>query len=218
MAQATLTISSKNYSSWSMRGWLLTRLAGLPFEEQVISPDDPAMRAEILLLAPSMLVPCLTHNGVKVWDTLAIAEYLNEVKPKAGLFPADRAARAHCRAVCGEMHSGFSAMRAALPMNLKGQFKNFQIWARAQTDIERVVAIWHDCLDGYGGPYLFGAKPTVADVMYAPVVTRFLTYGVKLDRTCSAYCKTVMAMPDVKAWVAAAKREPDEINDLDAEF
>jgi glutathione S-transferase len=80
------------------------------------------------------------------------------------------------------------------------------------------VAIWHDCLDGYGGPYLFGAKPTVADVMYAPVVTRFLTYGVKLDRTCSAYCKTVMAMPDVKAWVAAAKREPDEINDLDAEF
>jgi glutathione S-transferase len=218
MAQATLTISSKNYSSWSMRGWLLARLAGLPFDEQVISPDDPAMRAEILLLAPSMLVPCLTHNAVKVWDTLAIGEYLNEIKPKAGLLPGDKAARAHCRAVCGEMHSGFSALRAALPMNLKGSYKNFKVWARAQADIERIVAIWQDCLGTYGGPYLFGEKPGMADAMYAPVVTRFLTYGVTLDAGCAAYCKLIMALPEVKEWVAAAKLEPDDINELDAEF
>jgi glutathione S-transferase len=218
MAQATLTISSKNYSSWSLRGWLLARLAGLPFDEKIISPDDPAMRAEILLLAPSMLVPCLTHKSVKVWDTLAIGEYLNEVKPKAGLLPADPAARAHCRAICGEMHSGFSALRAALPMNLKAHYKNFKIWARAQADIERIVAIWHECLETYGGPYLFGDQPCMADAMYAPVVTRFKTYGIALDATCERYCATIMALPQMQEWTAAALLEPDDIDGLDAEF
>src|SRR5882757_8622452 len=110
MAEASLTISSKNYSSWSLRGFLLCRVAPI---------DDPATRAELLLLSPSFLVPCLEHGPVKVWDTLAIAEYLNEIKPEAGLWPADPAARAHCRAVCGEMHSGFANLRSALPMNLK---------------------------------------------------------------------------------------------------
>ena len=122
MANTTLTISSKTYSSWSLRGWLLARFAGLDFEEVLVPPDDPAVRAEILLLSPSILVPCLRHQGVTVWDTLAIAEYLNEVRPKAKLLPEDLAARAQCRAICGEMHSGFAAMRAALPMNLKGHF------------------------------------------------------------------------------------------------
>jgi len=218
MAKATLTISSKNYSSWSMRGWLMVKFSGLPFDEQVISPDDPAMRAEILLLAPSMLVPCLTYDGVKVWDTLAIAEFLNEIKPKAGLLPSNQAARAHCRAICGEMHSGFSALRSALPMNLKGKVKNFKVWARAQADIDRIVAIWHDCLENYGGPYLFGEKPCIADAMYAPVVTRLLTYDVPLDASCSAYCDLIMTLPEVKQWVAAALLEPDEIDELDAEF
>jgi glutathione S-transferase len=218
MKKATLTISSKNYSSWSMRGWLLVKFAGLPFEEKVISPDDPAMRAEILLLAPSMLVPCLTNNDVKVWDTLAIAEYLNELKPKAGMMPADIAARAHCRAICGEMHSGFSALRSALPMNLKARFENLKIWARAQADIDRVVSIWHECLDQYGGPYLFGAKPCMADLMYAPVVTRFQTYNVKLDKTCADYCKHILALPHVQEWIEAAKLEHDDIDELEAEF
>src|SRR5262249_46484255 len=118
MARATLTISSKNYSSWSLRGWLLARFAVLDFDEVTVSPDDADARRELLLLSPSILVPCLTHAGIKVWDTLAIAEYLNEVKPKSGLLPADRAARAHCRAICGEMHSGFTSLRSALPMNL----------------------------------------------------------------------------------------------------
>ena len=218
MTQATLTIGSKNYSSWSMRGWLLTKLSALAFDEKVISSDDPAMRAEILLLAPSMLVPCLTHDGVKVWDTLAIGEYLNEIKPEAGLLPADQVARAHCRAICGEMHSGFSALRAALPMNLKGHFKNFKVWARAQADIERITVIWNECLNTYGGPYLFGAQPCMADAMYAPVVTRLLTYEVKVDAVCSAYCVTIMALPQMQEWLAAAQLEPEAIDELDAEF
>jgi glutathione S-transferase len=218
MAKAELTISSKNYGAWALRGWLMAKLAGLDFSEMVVSPDDPAMKAEMLLLSSSMLVPSLLHNGIKVWDTLAIGEYLNEVKPKAGLLPADLKARAHCRAICGEMHSGFTALRAALPMNIKAHFPKFKVWSRAQSDIERILEIWTDCLKTYGGPYLFGKAPCIADAMYAPVVTRFLTYDVALDKTCSAYAKRVMELPAMKEWAAAAKTEPDEIDELDAEF
>ena len=218
MAKAVLTISSKNYGAWALRGWLMAKLAGLDFTEKVIPPDDPAMKAEILLLSSSMLVPSLQHNGVKVWDTLAIGEYLNEVKPKAGLLPDDVKARAHCRAISGEMHSGFSALRSALPMNIKAHYPGFKVWSRAQTDIDRVVNIWRECLAAYGGPYLFGKQPTLADAMYAPVVTRFLSYDVPLDATCAAYCETIMAMPELRAWINEAKLEPEEIEELDAEF
>jgi len=217
MARAALTISSKNYSSWSLRGWLLARFAGLEFDERMVPPDDADARKELLLLSPSILVPCLTHDGIKVWDTLAIAEYLNEVKPEAGLLPADRAARAHCRAICGEMHSGFSSLRSALPMNLKRHFPKHKIWVKAAADIERIVTIWRECLARYGGPYLFGKLGT-ADAMYAPVATRFLTYDVALDAECSAYCRRIMALPEMAEWIAAAKAEPDEIDELDAEF
>lgn len=218
MTKTTLTISSKNYSSWSLRGWLLTRLSGLSFKEEQLAADDPSARAEILLLSSSILVPCLRHQDVTVWDTLAIAEYLNEVRPKAGLLPSNRAARAHCRAICGEIHSGFSALRSALPMNLKGHFPNFKIWTRALSDIERISTIWRDCLAIYGGPYLFGSKPSMADAMYAPVVTRFLTYDVKLDDICQAYCATIMALPDMQEWFAAALEEPEDMDELDVEF
>jgi glutathione S-transferase len=218
MAKAVLTISSKNYGAWSLRGWLMARLAGLDFTEKVIPPDDPAMKAEMLLLSSSMLVPSLQHNGVKVWDTLAIGEYLNEIKPKAGLLPADVVARAHCRAICGEMHSGFASMRGALPMNIKAHFPNFKVWSRAQADIDRVLAIWKECFAAYGGPYLFGKQPCMADAMYAPVVTRFLTYDLALDKASLAYCKRVMELPAMKEWFAAAKQEPEEIDELDAEF
>ncbi|ARV20907.1 hypothetical protein AEP_03991 [Curvibacter sp. AEP1-3] len=218
MAKAILTISSKNYGAWALRGWLMAKLAGLDFSEKVISPDDPAMRAEMLLLSSSMLVPSLQHNGVTVWDTLGIGEYLNEVKPKAGLLPADIKARAHCRAVSGEMHSGFASMRGALPMNIKAHFPNFKVWSRAQADIDRVLAIWKECLENYGGPYLFGKQPCIADAMYAPVVTRFMTYDVKLDKQAAAYCKLMMALPAMQEWVEAARAEPDEIDELDAEF
>jgi len=218
MAKAELTISSKNYGAWALRGWLMAKLAGLDFDENIVSPDDPAMKAEMLLLSSSMLVPSLIHNKIKVWDTLAIGEYLNEIKPKAGLLPADAAARAHCRAISGEMHSGFSSLRAALPMNIKGRFPNFKIWSRAQADIDRIVEIWKECLAVYGGPYLFGAHPCVADAMYAPVVTRFLTYDVKLDPVCTAYCKRIMELPAMQEWVGEAQLEPDDIEELDAEF
>ncbi len=218
MVTAVLTISSKNYGAWALRGWLMAKLAKLAFTEHTISPDDPAMKAEMLLLSSSIRVPSLDHDGVHVWDTLAIGEYLNEIKPKAGLLPADRAARAHCRAICGEMHSGFSAMRSSLPMNIKARFPGFKIWSRAQTDIDRITDIWQDCLDKYGGPYLFGAKPCIADAMFAPVVTRFITYDVALDEACATYCDTIMALPAMKEWVAAAHAEPDEIDELDAEF
>jgi len=217
MTKAALTISSKNYSSWSLRGWLLAKFAGLDFREVMIAPDDADARKEILLLSPSILVPCLTHDGIKVWDTLAIAEYLHEIKPRSGLLPADRAARAHCRAVCGEMHSGFSNLRSALPMNLKRVFPEHKVWARAQADIERITTIWRECLATYGGPFLFG-KRSMADAMYAPVVTRFMTYDVALDRTCAAYCKRIIELPAMQEWIKAAKQEPEEIDELDAEF
>jgi glutathione S-transferase len=217
VAEAILTISSKNYSSWSLRGWLLCKMAGLEFVEQAVPVDDPSNRAELLLLSPSILVPCLTHDGIRVWDTLAIAEYLNELKPKAGLLPAKRAARARCRSICGEMHSGFGNLRSALPMNLKARHPGFKVWAGAQADIDRIVTIWGECFAENGGPYLFGTL-TMADAMYAPVVTRFQTYDVKLDRDCSTYCERIMALPDMIAWREAALVEPDELEELDMEF
>ncbi len=218
MPTITLSISSKNYSSWSLRGWLLAKLAGIPFEEKIVPPDDPDVRAEILLLSSSILVPCLNYDGIQVWDTLAIAEFLNEIAPQAGLLPDDCAARAHCRAISGEMHSGFSALRSALPMNLKAHFPDFKIWSRAQADIDRIVKIWQSCLKKYGGPYLFGNKITVADAMYAPVVTRFRTYDVRLDRECENYCRHIMALPQLQEWITAARLEPDDFDELDVEF
>ena len=218
MARAVLTISSRNYSSWSLRGWLLCRMAGLAFEEKPVPVDDPDARAELLLLSPSFLVPRLTHEGVDVWDTLAIAEYLAEIKPKAGLLPKDRIARAHCRAVCGEIHSGFYNLRSALPMNLRGNHPTFKIFAGARPDIERVVAIWEECLGQYKGPFLFGAAPTVADAMYAPVCTRFHTYNVTLRGAAAGYKRHIMDWPLLGEWITAARDEPDEIDELDSEF
>jgi len=218
MAQATLTISSRNYGSWSLRGWLLCKLAGIDFEPVMVDSDDPSVRAELLLLSPSFLVPMLTHDGVKVWDTLAIGGYLNELNPEAGLLPRERVARAHCRAISGEMHSGFSNLRSALPMNLRAHYPAFKVWAGVQADIDRVLSVWRECLATYGGPFLFGDKPTMADAMYAPVCTRFITYDVKLDSDCAAYCATIMALPAMKDWIEAAKTEPEEVEELDVEF
>ena len=217
MPKTTLRITSKNYSSWSLRGWLMAKFAELPFQEEMIASDDPETRAEILLLSSSILVPCLTHGKIVVWDTLAIGEYLNEIRPGAKLLPADQAARAHCRAICGEMHSGFGALRNALPMNLNAHFPGFKIWSRAEADIARITTIWKQCLATYGGPFLFGER-TIADAMYAPVVTRFQTYDVPLDKICSAYCKRIMALPEMQEWYAAARDEPTEIDELDMEF
>lgn len=218
MAEAKLTISSKNYSSWSLRGWLLCKMSGIDFNEEALSVSDPSARAELLLLSPSFLVPCLYHQGIKVWDTLAIAGYLNEVRPEAQLWPADPVARAHCRSIAGEMHSGFANLRSALPMNLKAHHSNFKIWAGAQADIDRVMVIWREALTAYGGPFLFGDKMSVADAMYAPVCTRFVTYDVPLDPQSEAYCDHVMALAFMQEWIEGAQSEPEEVDELDAEF
>lgn len=218
VGRATLTVSSRNYSSWSLRGWLLARFAGLDFEVVVVPPDDAAARRELLLLAPSVLVPCLTHEGAKSWNVMAIAHYLDEAFPKAGLLPADRVARAHCRSICGEMNSGFQNLRSSLPMNLKARHKGFKVWAGALPDIERVCEIWRECLARYGGPYLFGKQRTMADAMFAPVATRFVTYDVVLDNACRGYVATVMAMPELQEWIEQAKAEPEDIEELDMDF
>jgi glutathione S-transferase len=217
MPRATLSISSKNYSSWSLRGWLMAKLAGIKFEEVVVEPNDADARAEILLLSPSILVPCLTYAELKVWDTLAIGEFLNEIAPKAGLLPKDKAKRAHCRSVCGEMHSGFVSLRQALPMNIRAEFSNFKIWSKAQADIERILVIWRECLSAYGGPFLFG-EVSMADAMYAPVVSRFRTYGVNLDGRAKAYAARVWDLPAMREWREAALAEKEEIEELEVEF
>jgi glutathione S-transferase len=217
MTTATLTITSKNYSSWSLRGWLLCRMAGLDFTESQAAIDDPEVRQELLLLSPSVRVPRLTHGDVTVWDTLAIAAYLDEIAPEAKLLPANRAMRAHCRAISGEMHSGFYNLRSALPMNLKARHKAFKVFSGARPDIERIKTIWSECLGAYGGPYLFGSL-TIADAMYAPVCTRFTTYAVPLEGALAAYSDRILSWSLMQEWTTEALREPDEMIELEVEF
>ncbi len=218
MSETVLTISSRNYSSWSLRGWLLARMSGLPFTVKEVAADDAAALDELMLRSSSILVPSLLHEGVSVWDTLAIAEYLNEICPQAGMFPADRAARARCRSISGEMHSGFGSLRSALPMNLRAHRAGFRILSAARMDIERTLTIWRECLAEWKGPWLFGEQRCVADAMYAPVVTRLLTYDVTLDPVCAAYCDRTMAEPGMQEWVALAKDEVEELAELEVEF
>ncbi|WP_334176769.1 glutathione S-transferase [Pseudoxanthobacter sp.] len=218
MAAAVLTISSKNYSSWSLRGWLLCKMAGIAFEEQTMPIDDPDTRAELLLLSPSVLVPRLEDGAAKVWDTLSIGEYLNETHPEAGLLPADPVARAHCRSISGEMHSGFANLRSALPMNIKAHYEKYRIFAGALQDIERVTQIWRECLSTYGGPFLFGARPTLADAMYAPVCARFRTYSAPLDAQSAAYRDMILNWAPMQEWIAAAREEKEDLEELDVEF
>ena len=218
MAKATLTISSKNYSSWSLRGWLLCRMAGINFDEARVAIDDAEARQELLLLSPSVRVPRLTHRDVVVWDTLAIAAYLDEIAPEAHLIPKEVRARNHCRAVSGEMHSGFHNMRSALPMNLKAKHSSFKIFAGARPDIERIKTIWTECLNSYGGPFLFGPELTLADAMYAPVCTRFETYAVKLEGELAAYRDRILSWDLMQEWKAGALAEPEEMIELEVEF
>ncbi|HEX8417465.1 MAG TPA: glutathione S-transferase family protein [Methylobacterium sp.] len=218
MPAATLTISSRNYSSWSLRGWLICRMAGLAFETELLSGTDASTRAELLHLSPSFLVPRLRHGPVAVWDTLAIAQYLNELYPEAGFLPGDVIARAHCRSISGEMHGGFINLRSALPMNLKARHTSFKIFNGAQGDIDRIASIFDECLGAYDGPYLFGERPSLADAMYAPVCTRFQTYGVPLPGRAAAYRDTILSWDLMQEWTEQALLEPDEIEELDMEF
>lgn len=218
MTEATLLISSKNYSSWSLRGFLLAKISGITFKEERVSPDDPRAKEELLMRTSSILVPCLLHGDISIWDTIAIAEYLNEKFPEAGMLPRDPHARARCRSISGEMHSGFAALRSSLPMNLRFRKPGFTVWSSAQADIDRITSIWRDCLSTWKGPFLFGRMPTIADCMYAPVVTRFQSYDVNVGPLCQEYCDTILSWSPMKEWISEAKEEPQEIIELDLDF
>jgi glutathione S-transferase len=214
---ATLLISNKNYSSWSLRGYLIATLSGIAFTEQTVA-DDSRARDELMMRTSSLLVPCLIHGDITVWDTIAIAEYLNETFPAAQMLPKTPQARAQCRSIAGEMHSGFAALRSSLPMNLRFRKPGFTVWSSAQADIDRVTTIWRDCLTAWKGPYLFGKQPTIADAMYAPVATRFRSYDVQLPPHAQDYCDHILAWPPLVKWTSEALAEPVEIVELELDF
>jgi glutathione S-transferase len=205
----TLVVGNKNYSSWSLRGWLAARAAGVPFDEVLVRLSEPGSKDELLKHSPAGKVPVLKHGERVIWDSLAIIEYLAELRPDGGLWPADPAARAHARSIAAEMHAGFQALRAQMPMNLRKSLPGKGRGRDVAEDIERICAIWTDCRARYGaaGPFLFGPF-TAADVMYTPVATRFRTYAVELDGACQGYVDAVLARPDFLEWHEAALEEP----------
>jgi glutathione S-transferase len=216
MARRVLVIGNKNYSSWSLRPWLALRMAGVEFEEVRIPLYREDSKAAILRYSPSGKVPIWIEDGVAVWESLAICERAAELAPGAGLWPADPAARAHARAISAEMHAGFSALRNAMPMNLRAAGARIAVGPEVRADVERIVAIWEDCRArfGAGRPFLFGAFGN-ADAMYAPVVTRFHSYGVSLPPVAQAYVEAVRALPAMQEWAAAGIAEAERIEETD---
>ena len=219
MAEITIYIGNKNYSSWSLRPWLALRHAGVAFEEVVIPLDQKDSAANLRRHSPSGRVPVLRHDTLTIWETLAICEYLAEQFPAARLWPADRDARAQARAVSNEMHAGFTVLRSLLPMDICRRWPLGNRLAKVRPNVERIAAIWRDCRERFGsrgangaGDFLFGGF-TIADAMFAPVTTRFLTYSVPLDPVCSAYVAAMQRWPAMQDWIAAAKAEPWVIND-----
>jgi glutathione S-transferase len=211
-----LIIGNKNYSSWSLRPWLALKMAGIAFDELRVPLQQPDTRSKILRYSPTGKVPCLVDGDLTVWDSLAICEYVNETHAQGRMWPADRAARATARAVTAEMHSGFAALRTYLSMDIRARKPargaEAQRLAGVQADIERIVALWTAALDASGGPMLFG-EFCIADAFYAPVVTRFITYGVALPPLLAAYSDRVLALPPMQAWVTAAQAEVEELTD-----
>ena len=210
----TLVIGNKNYSSWSLRAWLAMKIAGLAFAETRVLLDEPHTRDNILRYSPTGRVPCLIDeaagNELRIWDSLAICEYVNETYAGGALWPAERAARARARAVVAEMHSGFAGLRANMSMDIRAHAPARGAAALARPDVaaevERVRALWSECLQRSGGPLLFGAV-SIADAFYAPVVMRFATYAVPLAAALQDYCAQVVAMPVMRQWIDAARAE-----------
>ena len=209
MALYTLVIGSKNYSSWSMRAWIGLRHAGVEFDEVVIPLQANDTRERILAHSPSGLVPLLKDGGVTIWDSLAILEYAAERHPEKHLWPEDEAARAHARSISQEMHAGFGALRQACPMNCRRRYESFDLSRDVETDVARIQTIWAECRERYaeGGDFLFGHF-TNADAMFAPIASRFMTYGVTLDATSRAYVDALVAHPPMHEWCEAATSEP----------
>ncbi|WP_181704034.1 glutathione S-transferase family protein [Chthonobacter albigriseus] len=203
-----LVIANKNYSSWSLRGWLVAKASGLPFEEILVGLDLPDTHARITQYSKAGRVPVLVDGDVTVWDSLAIAEYLAEKAPDAGLWPADSAARAHARAITAEMHSGFMGLRGHYPMNIRRPVASRPETPAAAADIARVKEIWRDArrAHGQGGPFLFG-RFTIADAFYAPVASRFVTYAVPLGPVETAYVEALFSYPAMAEWLEAGRAE-----------
>lgn len=214
MPDITIVLGNKNYASWSLRAWLALKHTGAAFDEVVIPLYRDDSKEKILSWSPAGKVPILRHGDVTIWDSLAICEYLAETFPAARLWPQDRAARAAARSVSMEMHGGFVPLRQNLSMDISRRHPGAERIEKAKAEIDRVTAIWGDCRKRFGttgvngaGPFLFGGF-TIADAMYAPIVTRFLTYGVALDPISAAYVDAVMDLPAMRDWAAAAAAEP----------
>ena len=211
----SLVIGNKNYSSWSLRAWLLMTEAAIPFEEVRLSLFTPSFAASIGDYTPAGRVPVLLDSDVEVdgqplaiWDTLAIAEYLAEARPDRALWPRNRGARARARSMCAEMHSGFAQMRGALPMNVSARLPGHGWSIAVQDDIDRLVAMWRACLGAHGGPLLFGDFG-IADAFFAPVVSRFATYAIALPDDIASYRDRVLALPGMQAWSTGAHEETE---------
>jgi glutathione S-transferase len=207
MAPLTLVIGNKNYSSWSLRAWLLMKHVGIDFEEIVVVLDVPGTREALERLSPSGRVPVLRHGALKIWDSLAICEYVAELTGKG--WPEKRETRAVARAIAAEMHSGFTTLRSLWPMNARARNRRTVVTAALEADIERIDELWNDCRGrfGAGGPWLFG-EYSIADAMYAPVVLRFNTYGADISQTARWYMASVLEDPALQEWLQAAKQEP----------
>jgi len=216
MSELTLVMGNCNYSSWSLRAWLALEQTGLTFQEQVIWFDEDPERLQRKEHSPTGRVPVLLHGDVTIWDSLAIGEYLAELAPEAGLWPPTAPARARARSLCAEMHSGFPAVRNAMPLNMRAR-STIQIHQSIQDEIQRLSSMWDATRREYGasGPFLFGER-SLADAFYAPVASRFRTYGVDLEGQAAEWMKTVLEMPAMRAWSRRAETEghPDPEYDL----
>ena len=209
MADYHLIIGNRKYSSWSFRGWLAKKLSGVEFEETVIPLDLPETQDMLAKHSPTNRVPCLMHGDAVVWDSLAIAEYMAEQASSSGLWPADARLRAHARSIVAEMHSGFTALRSDFPMDMARRHNGVMPSAAVEADVARIDQIWADCVRRYGGPYLFG-EWCLADCFYAPVVSRFETYGIATGLASTSYAERVKQHPHYQGWHAAAQNEPWE--------
>ena len=214
MTDFTLVIGNKNYSSWSLRGWLALEACGVPFREELVPLDLPETPGIMDRWSPNRRVPVLYHGPMIIWDSLAIGEYLHELFPQARLWPEDREARAWGRCMAAEMHSGFSGLRDALSMDMRARGKKAAMNTEVEADITRIVELWETSRANHGheGPYLLGAF-SLADVFFAPVVSRFLTYGVSLPPVSEAYSEAIRSYPPYQRWYAAAEVEPWDLPD-----
>ncbi|MGL5806883.1 MAG: glutathione S-transferase family protein [Xenococcaceae cyanobacterium] len=216
MTELTLIIGNKNYSSWSLRPWIAMKQFGLDFDEIRIFLYNPEASTQIKKYSPAGKVPILIHNNVTIWDSLSILEYLAEEFSELNWWPKDKIARATARSISAEMHSGFLPLRHNMPMNCRAKFPGIDIKPEVKKDIDRITNIWQECREKYRsqGDLLFG-KFSIADAMYAPVVLRFVSYGVPLNSICQQYLDSILELPALQEWIAAGKSETETIPEFE---